>query len=115
MTLKYLDDEVTDEEMRQLNLQAVAHQHMMEQDVQQPTTPLPFQQPQDPVQTQAQEEDRYILDGQNTRLSQVSQKQTAYLPDGIPRFRMQIPYLSEFFGTHWYLVQKRHLCNVCYL
>ena len=53
MTLKYSDDEVTDEEMRQLNLQAAAHQHMMEQDAQQPTTPLPFQQPQDPVQTQA--------------------------------------------------------------
>ena len=106
MTLKYSDDEVTDEEMRQLNLQAAAHQHMMEQDAQQPTTPLLFQQPQDPVQTQAQEEDRYIPDGQNTRLSQVSQKQTAYLPDGIPSFRMQIPYLSEFFSTHWYLVQK---------
>ena len=106
MTLKYSDDEVTDEEMRQLNLQTAAHQHMMEQDAQQPTTPLPFQQPQDPVQTQAREEDRYILDGQNTRLSQVSQKQTAYLPDGIPGFRMQIPYLSEFFGTHWCLVQK---------
>ena len=53
MTLKYSDDEVTDEEMRQLNLQAAAHQHMMEQDAQQPTTPLLFQQPQDPVQTQA--------------------------------------------------------------
>ena len=76
MTLKYLDDEITDEEMRQLNLQAAAHQHMMEQDAQQPTTPLPFQQPQDPVQTQAQEEDRYIPDGQNTRLSHISQKQT---------------------------------------
>ena len=76
MTLKYSDDEVTDEEMRQLNLQAAAHQHMMEQDAQQPTTILPFQQPQDPVQTPAQEEDRYIPDGQNTRLSQVSQKQT---------------------------------------
>ena len=105
MTLKYLDDEVTDEKMRQLNLQA-ACQHMMEQDAQQPTTPLLFQQPQDPVQTQAQEEDRYIPDGQNTRLSQVSQKQTTYLPDGIPSFRMQIPYLSRFFSTHWYLVQK---------
>ena len=104
MTLKYSDDEVTDEEMRQLNLQAAAHQHMMEQDVQQPTTPLLFQQSQDPVQTQAQKEDRYILDGQNTRLSQVSQKQTTYLPDDIPGFRMQIPNLSEFFGTHWYLV-----------
>ena len=55
------------------------------------TTPLLFQQPQDPVHTQAQEEDRYILNGQNTRFSQVSQKQTAYLPDGIPSFRMQIP------------------------
>ena len=43
MTLKYSDDEVTDEEMRQLNLQAAAHQHMIEQDAQQPTTPLPFQ------------------------------------------------------------------------
>ena len=53
MTLKYSDDEVTDEEMRQLNLQAAAHQHMMEQDAQQPTTSLPFQQPHDPVQTQA--------------------------------------------------------------
>ena len=53
MTLKYSDDEVTDEEMRQLNLQAAACQHMMEQDAQQSTTPLPFQQPQDPVQTQA--------------------------------------------------------------
>ena len=49
MTLKYSDDEVTNEEMRQLNLQAAAHQHMMEQDAQQPTTPLPFQQPQDPA------------------------------------------------------------------
>ena len=104
MTLKYSDDQVTDEEMRQLNLQATAHQHMMEQDAQQPTTPLLFQQPQDPVQTPTQEEDRYILNGQNTRLGQVSQKQTAYLPDGIPSFRMHIPYLSEFFGTHWYLV-----------
>ena len=52
MTLKFSDDEVTDE-MRQLNLQAAAHQCMMEQDAQQPTTPLPFQQPQDPIQTQA--------------------------------------------------------------
>ena len=86
MTLKYSDDEVTDEEMRQLNLQAAACQHMMEQDAQQSTTPLLFQQPQDPVQTQAQEEDRYIPDGQNTRLSQVSQKQTTYLPDGISWF-----------------------------
>ena len=51
MTLKYSDDEVTDEEMRQLNLQAAAHQHMMEQDAQQSTTPLLFQPPQDPVQT----------------------------------------------------------------
>ena len=106
MTLMYSDDEVTDEEMRQLNLQAAAHQHMMEQDAQQPTTPLPFQQPQDSVQTPTQEEDIYIPDGQNIRLSQVSQKQTAYLPDGIPDFRMQIPYWSEIFSTHWYLVQK---------
>ena len=115
MTLKYSDDEVTDEEMRQLNLQAAAHQHMMKQDAQQPTTPLPFQQPHDPVQTQAPEEDRYILDGQNTRLSQVSQKQTTYLPDGSPGFRMQIPYLIEFFSTHRYLAQKEtHAMHAIY-
>ena len=53
MTLKYLDDEVTNDEMRQLNLQAAAQQHMMEQNAQQPTTPHLFQQPQDPVQKQA--------------------------------------------------------------
>ena len=94
MTLKYLDDEVTNKEVRQLNLQAAAHQYMMEQDAQQPTTPLPFQQLQDPVQTPTQEEDRYIPHGKNTRLSQVSQKQTTYLPDGIPGFRVQLLYFS---------------------
>ena len=65
MTLQYSDDEFTDKEMRQLNLQAAAHQRMMEQDAQQPTTPLPFQQPQDPVQTQAKRNlgtDEGILD-----------------------------------------------------
>ena len=30
----------------------------------------------------------------------------AILPDGSPGSRLQIPYLQEFFGTHWYLVQK---------
>ena len=30
MTLKYSDDEVTDKELRELNLQTRAHQYMME-------------------------------------------------------------------------------------
>ena len=30
MTLKYSDNEVTDEEIRELNLQTAAHQYMME-------------------------------------------------------------------------------------
>ena len=34
MTLKYSDDEVTDEEMRELNLQATACQYMMKSDAQ---------------------------------------------------------------------------------
>ena len=34
MTLKYSDDEVTDEEMRELNLQTEVHQYMMESDAQ---------------------------------------------------------------------------------
>ena len=54
MTLKYSDDEVTDEEMRQLNLQAAAHQHMMEQDAQQPTiTSSCFSNPKIQYKTQA--------------------------------------------------------------
>ena len=34
MTLKYSDDDITDEEMRELSLQTTAHQHMMESDAQ---------------------------------------------------------------------------------
>ena len=39
-------------------------------------------------------------------MTQVAQKQLAYLPDGCPCFRMQIPYLQQFFGTNWFLVCK---------
>ena len=66
---------------------------MMQQDAQNSTTLSPFQDPQAPSQP-TEEEDKYIPDGQNTRLSQVAQKQLAYLPDGSPGFRMQIPYLQ---------------------
>ena len=45
MTLKYSDDEVTDEEIRELNLQTTAHQYMMESDAQHQTTPNLFQKP----------------------------------------------------------------------
>ena len=45
ITLKYFDDEVTDEEMRELNLQTAAHQYMMESDTQHQTTPILFQKP----------------------------------------------------------------------
>ena len=109
MTLKYSDeDEVTDEEIRELNLQAVAHQYMMQQDAQSSTTPIPFQDPQAPSQP-TKEEDKYIPDGQNTRLNQVAQKQFAYLPDGSPGFRMQIPYLQQFFGTQLVFSMQRHV------
>ena len=50
MTLKYSDDEITDEEIRGINIQTAACQYMMESDVQQKTTPIPFQKipsPQD--------------------------------------------------------------------
>ena len=96
---------LADEEMRELNLQAAACQYMMQQDAQSCTTPIPFQNPQAPSQP-TEEEDKYIPDGQNTRLSQVTQKQLAYLPDGSPGFRMQIPYLQQFFGANWFLVHK---------
>ena len=44
MMLKYSDDEIMDEEMRELSLQTTAHQHMMESDVQHQTTPISFQE-----------------------------------------------------------------------
>ena len=101
MTLKYSDDELTDEQMRQMDLGVAAHQYMMEYDAQLPDTPS-FQKTQSSVQSQ--QEDRFIPDGQNTRLSQVAHQQPAALPDGTPGVRIQIPYLNEFFDTNWYLV-----------
>ena len=65
MTLKYSNDEITDEELRWINLQTAAHQYMMESDAQQKTTPIPFQKtpsPQRPVSPS----ECYIPDGQNT-------------------------------------------------
>ena len=47
MMLKYSDDEITDEELRELNLQT-AQQYLMELDAQQKTTPIPFQKNQSP-------------------------------------------------------------------
>ena len=82
LMLRYSDsDEVADKEMRQLNLQDAAHTYMMEHDAQDSITPVPFQDPKSPSQL-IETEDRYIPDGQNTRLSQVAQKQLVHLPDG---------------------------------
>ena len=49
MTLKYSDDEITDEELRGINLQTAVHQYMMESDAQQKTTPIPFQKTLSPL------------------------------------------------------------------
>ena len=96
MTLRYSDsDETTDEEMRQLNLHDVAHTYMMEQNAQDSVTPVPFQDPKSPSQL-TEVENKYIPNGQNTRLSQVAQKQLVHLPDGSSGFRLQIPYLQQF-------------------
>ena len=65
MTLKYSDDEITDEELRGINLQTAAHQYMMESDAEQKTTPIPFQKTPSPLR-QAPLSDCYIPDGQNT-------------------------------------------------
>ena len=48
MTLKYSNDEITDEELREINQQTAAHQYMMESDAQQKTTPIPFQKTPSP-------------------------------------------------------------------
>ena len=104
MTLKYSDDEVTDEEMRELNLQTAAQKYMMHQDAQNKTTPLPFQKSPKSQQIPVSADDCYLPDGQKTQLIQVAQEQPAQLPDGSPGYRLQILYLQESFDTNWYLV-----------
>ena len=103
MTLKYTDDEVTDEEIRELNLQTAAHQYMMESDAQHQTTPISFQKTPSPSRAVSPSE-CYIPDGQNTQLSQIVHQQPTQLPDGSQGIRLQIPYLEEFFDTMWYLI-----------
>ena len=65
MTLKDSNDEITDEELRGINLQTAAHQYMMESDAQQKTTPILFQKTLSPLRSVSLSE-RYIPDGQNT-------------------------------------------------
>ena len=98
MTLKYSNDEITDEELRELNLQTAGQQYMIASDAQQKTTPIPFQKTPSPSR-QVPINECYFPDGQNTRLSQVAHKKPAQLPDGTPGIRLQILYLEEFFGT----------------
>ena len=69
MALKYSDDEVTDKEMRELNLQTAAQQYMMQQNVQNKMIPLPFQQSPKSPQVLVSTEDCYLPDGQNNWLS----------------------------------------------
>ena len=65
MTLMYSNDEITDEEIRGIDLQTAAHQYMMESDAQQKTTPIPFQKTPSPPGPVSPSE-HYIPDGQNT-------------------------------------------------
>ena len=76
---------------------------MMQSDVQQKTTPIPFQNNQSPQRTVLINE-CYIPDGQSTQLNDVVHRQPAQLPDGTPGIWLQILYLVEFFGTRWYLI-----------
>ena len=62
MALESSDDEVIDDELRELNLQTAAQQSQVS--------------PQVPVLAN----DRYLPNGQNTKLSQVARKQPAQLP-----------------------------------
>ena len=105
MTLKYSDDEITDEELRGINLQTAADQYMMESDAQQKTTPIPFQKTLSPL-TPVSPSEHYIPDGQNTQLSQIALRQPAQLLDGSPGIGLQIPYLEEFFDTIWYVIRE---------
>ena len=66
MMLKYSDDEVTDEEMREFNLQTTAQQYMMQQDAQNKITLLHFQQSPKSQQMPVSTDYCYLPDGQNT-------------------------------------------------
>ena len=77
-------------------------------------TPVPFQDPKSPSQL-IETEDRYIPDGQNTRLSQVAQKQLVHLPDGSSGFRLQIPVFATVLWYKLVLCTQRHLQVICYL
>ena len=68
MMLKYPNDEITDEGVRELSLQTTAHQYMMESDAQHQTTPISFQEIPPPLRAVSPSE-QYIPDGQNTQLS----------------------------------------------
>ena len=109
ITLKYSDDEVTDEEMRGLNLQTTAHQYMMESDAQHQTTPISFQkspllwEPVSPCEC-------YIPDGQNTWLSQIVHWQPAQPPDESQGIRLQIPFLGRILWHNmdiWFVMIHR--------
>ena len=65
MTLKYSDDEIADEELREINVQTAAHQYMMQSNAQQKTTPILFEKISSPPR-QVPLSDCYIPDGQNT-------------------------------------------------
>ena len=66
MTLKYSDDEITDEEMRDLSLQTAACQYMMESDAQHQTTPILFQEIPLSLARAVSPSECYIPGGQNT-------------------------------------------------
>ena len=105
MMLTYSDNEISDEELQELNLQTTAQQYMMQSDAEQKTTPIPFQNNQSPLR-QVPMDEHYIPDGQNTQLSYVVHRQPAQLPDGMTGIQLQIHYLGEFFGTQWYLIHE---------
>ena len=88
MMLKYSNNEITNEELRELNLQTAAQQYIIESDAQQKTTPILFQKNCSPL------------------IEPDCSKATAQLLDGTPGIRLQIPYLEEFFGTTWYLIHE---------
>ena len=73
MMLKYSDDHITDEEIRELNLQEAACQYMMQQDAQSQVTSLPFKQSQTSPKVPPTTDDHYLPDGQNTKLNQIAQ------------------------------------------
>ena len=104
MTLKYSDDEITDEELRELNLQTAAQQYI--DGVRCSAKDYTYSVSDKPVSPKASVNEQALHSRWTEHPAEpdCSKAASSQLPNGTPGIRLQILYLEEFFGTTWYLI-----------